>query len=781
MSGLFDKTRALIEREPQLGAKPEPIVFDESSGISKEDQKEVLQEIEKAASRNKLAAGPQAFVLKAQKRGILMPLLVNLLGLFLLAAGGGVLYYFYQRGETTLKAEAAVITSAEGKLIEELKKESEEKLLAKNREIDQIQGRLSAIDKEREDLARNLEARVSAREQELRRGLDAALEAEREKLRRQGLSEQDIGRRLEQLETEKSTELQAQVESFRRKAEEEKAKAESNLKALEQEYQASLAQAGTERQKVLDEAQQRERELRSQLETRTQALQAESREARQELARINAQREKEQLASSQLLGFYYQIKADLQSGRLDQALSDVDGVRKYLDDPAVAALPGVRERREVEFFVLDSITSLARSEMNKEPPADTGSLIAAANLLTDLRSRVAEGDALMARGEAVQAAQEYGEALALIPEANQAHKHLLEKGTVAEGPAEQARRGRLRESLARAQSAYQARDYAGALEAYAQALAYLPEEPATIERLVSEVRQSGFELGSERQRRQDSSAAAGPLAEADRLSAQGRYTEAIPAYADLLARHPASVQARAAVLAIGRAVEALEKQAPAGQGDAALRRQLAERETEVQALKAQQAQAGQGDAALRRQLAEREAEVQALKAQQAQAERQIASLKAEASAAAARQAAAEPSAPVMDEATRQKLARLESLEAGYNQILGSYRKYADKEDSLLSAQKEEGLTPARGYLNSFLSAADSAFPGLSNRINRYDEAYLKTGRSDAMEEVKELLSDLSARPDPQERRKFLDGELARRKGDPLMVELLRELKTLQGR
>jgi hypothetical protein len=799
MSGLFEKTLALIGREPQLAFSAEPIVFDESSGISKEDQKEVIKEIEKAASRNKLAAGPQAFILKAQKKGIMMPLLVNLLAVFLLAAGGGVLYYFYQRGESTLKEEAVAITTAEGKLIEELKKESEAKLLAKNREIDQIQGRLSAIDAERQELARNLEAKVAAREQELRRGMEAALGAEREKLRQQGIAEQDITRRLERLETQKGAELQAQIEGFRRKAEEEKAQAENNLKALQQEYRAGLAQASAERQKVLDEARQRESELKSQLEARTQALEAESQQARQELSRIAEQRAKEQRASNQLLGFYYQIKADMQSGRLDQALATVEGVRAYLNDPAIVALPGVRERREVEFFVLDSIASLVKSEMQKGQ-ADTGSLAAAANLLAGLRSRVAEGDALLARGQASEAGAQYGEALALIPEINKAHSYLLEKRIAGAGPGEQARQARLRESLARARSAFQARDYAGALDAYAQALAFLPEDPATIERIVSEVRQSGYELGSERQRRQDSSAAAGPLAEADRLSAQGRFTDAIPAYAGLLARYPASVQARAAVLGISRAVEGLEKQAAAGQGEAGgLRRQLAERDAEVKALKASLAQAAQSAGPSQKELQERAARLEGeLKGKAALAEslqrekqlladevaglkRELASLKQEAaSAAAARPTAAEPPAPVLDEASKQKLARLETIEANYNRILESYRQYASKEDSLLSAKGEGGLVEAKLHLNAFLIAAEDAFPGLWNRIKRYDSAFEKVGRSDALEDVNDVLYELSLRPVPEERRRFLDAELGRRKGDPLMAGLLKELKTLQG-
>jgi hypothetical protein len=101
------------------------IVFDEDSGISKEDQKDILQEIEQAASENKLTAGPQAFVLHAERKGVFMPMLVNLVAVALLAVGGLVLYYFFQRGETTLKEETLTVTSAEGKLIEQLKKEAE--------------------------------------------------------------------------------------------------------------------------------------------------------------------------------------------------------------------------------------------------------------------------------------------------------------------------------------------------------------------------------------------------------------------------------------------------------------------------------------------------------------------------------------------------------------------------------------------------------------------------------------------------------------------------------
>ena len=65
--------------------------------------------------------------------------------------------------------------------------------------------------------------------------------------------------------------------------------------------------------------------------------------------------------------------------------------------------------------MVDSLASLVRGEMRKGS-ADTTTLVAAANLLTELRKRVQDGDALLARADTVGAEKEYAEALALVPE-----------------------------------------------------------------------------------------------------------------------------------------------------------------------------------------------------------------------------------------------------------------------------------------------------------------------------------------------------------------------------
>jgi hypothetical protein len=767
------------------------IVFDEDSGISKEDQKDILQEIEKAASENKLTAGPQAFVLHAERKGVFMPMLVNLVAVALLAAGGLVLYYFFQRGETTLKEEALTITTAEGKLIEQLKKEAEEKLLAKNREISQIQGQLSEIDEQRRDLAANMDAKVEAREQELRLGMDAALEQERQRLRRQGISEDDINRRLVALEAEKTGEFQAQLKAFKRQAEEERLATENSLKTMQQEFQASLARASEERQQVLADSRRREDELESQLAARTEALEAESQQARQELARISEQRDKEQLAANQLIGFYSRVKGDMQASMLDQALTNLEGIRQYLNDPAIGTLPSIQQRREVEFFVVDSLSSLVRGEMRKGT-ADTTSLVAAANLLTELRKRVLEGDALLARGENAEAEEEYGEALALVPEVDKAHRYLLDRqqrrltaeaeaaaaarGAQEAEAADQARREALRQALTAAQAAFNSRDYAATVERYTDALSYLPEEPAVVQRLVGQLRQAGYELATESFSRRDTAAAAGPLAAAERLQSRGRHLEAISAYTELMDKYPASTQARTALQGIGRSVEALSRQAEAVTGGASGRsRQVEQRAAEAEELRTSLAKVEQD-------LKDRVALTESLQREKTMLSAEVDSLRAELTAS--RKAAADTESKLAaflnDDVMKQKLSRLEAIEASYNRIVASYREYAAKEDSLISAKGEDALVEAKLHLNAFLSSSEESFPGLWNRIKRYDGAFEQAGRTGALEDVNDVLYELSLRRAAAERRQFLDAEIQRRRGDPLMSQLLTDLKGLQS-
>ncbi len=766
MSGLFQRAMRLLRRAPEL-SPGEEIIFDEESGISKEDQKEIIAAIDKVARESRIAVTPEVLKIQAQKRGTLFPLLVNILSAVLLAGGGSAFYFLFQRDESGLRQEGAALTTAEGRLIQELKKESEARLLEKSREISRIQNRLQEIDRERRDLQANMDARVAAREAELRRAVEQELAAERRKLAREGFSEADITRRLQELDKRRTDAFQRELAAFRRQAEEERRKAETSLAALQAEYQASLAQAGRERARVLEEARRREEELRSQLALRAQALERETQEARRELSRAAEQREKEELAAGQLVGFYTRLKEHMAAERFEQALGDLAAIREFLDDPGIAALPGLLRRRDVELFVADSIGELVRAEMRKGQP-DSASLIAAAGAVTELRSRVLQADGLYRQGEVEKAENLYREALALIPEVNRAHEHFQARTQEAEA----ARAARLRENLRRAESAFAGGDHEASLAHYTRALEYLPEEPAAVEGLIARVRQSGYQLELPRLRR--------TLEEKEREIAglRGRLESSSAEAGEL--RRALERKTREAA-ALQAELEKTESEAAARQSGlderlGKLQEDLAGRVALIEGLQAEKRSLETETAALRRKVEELE---KAQAAQEAQAARQS-QRDAQAREARTRQEAERQGA---ETARRmQELAaaveRLEKVEARYNRLTGSYRDYVAREDALLAARGSTALIESKLHLNAFLSSAEDVFPGLWDRIRRYDEAFRSAGRAGAMREIADILYELSFADGPEARRRLLEAEAGRYPDDPLMQRFLAELQEL---
>ena len=79
----------------------------------------------------------------------------------------GAAFYWFNRQEQSIATGETVLLTAESKLIAALREESEAQLKQKDQAILDIQGRLSAIDQERQELRSGVQAALSAKEQEL--------------------------------------------------------------------------------------------------------------------------------------------------------------------------------------------------------------------------------------------------------------------------------------------------------------------------------------------------------------------------------------------------------------------------------------------------------------------------------------------------------------------------------------------------------------------------------------------------------------------------------------
>lgn len=753
MIGLLAKAHRLRDVLSRDGRLREDIQFDSESGISKEDQREILKEIEKVATASRMKVTPEAFVVRSVKRGVLFPIAVNVSAILALGICALGFYFLFQRGETRISREQPSAITAEGRLIEEVKKDAEAKLEEKNRQIGAIQQRLTEIDRERENLQTSMDAKVSQREKELRDAMAGELEAEREKLKGQGLSEGAIEKRIQDLEARQSAEFARQLDAYRTQAEQERKKSEESLKSLQAEFTANLAKANEERLQVLSDSRKREDELRRQLEQKTQALESERARAEQVLTTISAQRAREDLASGQLIGLYQVARADIDRSDYPKALLSLQAVRDYVSRPDVISLPAIAQRREFDLFVVDSLAALVRDKQASEK-ADTSSLVDAANQVGEIRARVSDAEAFLREGRVADAEKSYGLALQVIPDVVKSFSFLIQ----AEKDTEANRQLRLRDALARAEAALAMGNTADSLAAYREAFAYLPESSERLAKTMANIEAAAVERETRRSRQEQSRAAAPLIAQGAGFLAQDRPEDALVVYVKVLAACPLSSRTDEAARGIDSAVKRITSAA-------------AEREKKIQADLASRI------AALEKELASRQPDPSQQKVSddlhKAQEDNkkllaQIDSLTSQLNKAG------QSGSPAADSR------KLKDLQGRLSSLDKSYRDYTSLEDPILADRGVRGLVDSKAYLDSFLGSkpVDDTFPGLLARIKRYDQGFQSAGRSGALQDAIDAVIELSSARTSDARRKFFDEKLALYSKDPDMTSLLTELRGL---
>ncbi len=853
MSGLFKK--ALMIRKNKNVTEDEiqdEFSLDENSGISKEDQQDILTQIEKIAVESRMQISPEVFHIKSLKKGVLFPLIINLAAVLVLAVGIFTLNLLFRRGEESILEEKVIITTTEGKLLEELKRESDNKLREKNSEIDDIQNRLSAIDKERQDLQDNMDSKIQERESTLRKTLEDALAAEKQQLKDQGLSEEDINAKITDLENKKELEFNESLETFKKEAEAERRQAENNLKIIQDEYSQSLNRINTEKERIQSESLARESELKSRIEEKEKALESEKTKAEAQLELLEEQALRTELVDSQLIGFYNTVKGNIKNENFEDALQNLSSLRSYLDEESVISLPGIANRREVEFFVIDSLNKLIKSEMMKEE-IDTSSLIEAANQITAVKNAVKEADKQLALGETVKAEELYKEALAMIPEVEKSHIYFTGRKQVSE----ENRSDLLDDYLSRTEASFIEKDYAGTVENFTRALGYLPREPNDIQALVDKVRLSGIALENQRLLREDSLKAAAPLKEADALLNEKKYDDAILRYADIIATYPRSDQVTAALngikksaaMSAGQAEEeilrletALQEKNKEAEGlgqelvlsqeervklsdmtvpelkdritdlegankDLVVKNEELEglkellnnkiRDINEQLARAKNTTTNKQETinGLRSQITNLNTRIKELESERDNltlerdnltTERDdLTNQLAEATKpgtvrARDKEAIEKLNAEIEDRDNR--IAELEeekkSMQQRVDVKLQAYSRYAGEEDFLKRKDESLGLLESKVHLNAFLYSLNDVFPGLYDRIAAYDKAYEEAGRLTALDEIRNIYLDLGSDMTTAEKIRLIDEEIENYSGDPDMLNILTELRTL---
>ncbi len=750
--------------------------FDKSSGISVEDQKDILSHIERVAQSSRILAGPDTWKVRPQKRGAFLPIAVNVVAILAIAGGIYGLTRAFSSDTRVATTGSAVLTSAEGRLLQEIKREAEGKIQEKDKEIASIQERMLALDKEKEKLRLSVDERIQAKEAELKDQLKVELERERERLVAQGLSEVAVQERLKEFEKRKTEEFRTQLDAFTKQAEAERAALQVNLDKARDEYRKSLSDATAERQRIQDESRQREQQLRSQLDEKSKALEAERartaanlQAAQSELTRLNADASRVKAVEDRLLGLYASARQSLRDGRIDDAANSLVALRAYLASADVAAVPALSTRRELDLFTADLIDRAITAERAKSG-ADTTSVTAALDALAAIRSQIDSARKALAAGDRVAAAAAYRAALS-------ATKELEEAGTYLEGSlktdlaaksAELDAANAARDALARdlattTKSAMAAINASGkdsrALEAaFTRLLANLPLGPGEASQAYAYIKDAGAREAEAARRTSDSAAAGAPLRSATADLSADKYVDALTGFASILMRYPAAEQAPQASEGLRQAGRSL-----------------------AQALQDSRDRAAERIATLEARLAEARDRIDTLKAEAdaAKAAGKTTAATSAAPAAGTTSSAASTAEYAALQAEKAKVeADLAAAMARYDSIATAYQAYAGDEDRILAGGGDLAMIEARTRLDTFLSspAIAAAMPGMRERIARYFAAFQTAGQKDVLFNAADIVDGAVRIKDPAVRIRYFADLEARYAGNAAMLEFLKSVR-----
>ena len=283
------------------------IVFEKNSGISQEEQQEILAGINGITEKNRRSlSGAAQGSIAARKKGGLFPAMVNAAAILFLVGGFLLLSLLHGKEDVHVRQGAKVYNSAERALIDEIRKETSSQIEEKENEIAQIVSKMEEVDSQLQ-------------------GLHSA-----------------------------NRELTAEQRA-----------AEESLRRMQDDYRADLSTLQDERSRILENSRAREASLSAQLEARNREFAAASRQseaaldaAQRELAQLSREQETAANIEAQLGAYFQAVNSSIQKGQLDNAAHTLSSMRQFLNTPAFQSLRSIQTRKALYAQSIDSLETL---------------------------------------------------------------------------------------------------------------------------------------------------------------------------------------------------------------------------------------------------------------------------------------------------------------------------------------------------------------------------------------------------------------------------------------
>ncbi len=488
MIGLYRKALGFHKLILHPDAASEKVSAPAADGISAEERAKIAGQIEGILADARIQISPQTLAYTPKRHGAILPVISNVVILTVFALAGFVIFLLLNHQEQFIATGGAAVQGAENQLIAAMKEQADQQLHSRDQAILDAQAKLQSLSQEKEQLRAQSDSVVKAKEQQLASEFEKKLAEEKDRLDKQGLSADLQAQRLREFEAARRQEIDRELAAARKEAETDLSARQKSIAVLASQYQNDLDTARQQRQRIQIDFTQRQQDVRAQAQTQQAAQQA-TPEADQDLARLRAQKEKEQLILDQLLAGYSAVNAALQSKDYAQAQVGLESLRKLLQDPSIAALPTIQKRGSVELFLIDSLSDLIASR-KYAASADAASVAEAASQLRSVSDLVARGDGLSKAGDLAGAREAYLQAMRVIPPVGQGYLKLEDLRATGDRQGSQE----TMVGLDQANLFFQAGNFLGSIERYRTAVGLLLNNETLARQLTDNIMNAGYRV-----------------------------------------------------------------------------------------------------------------------------------------------------------------------------------------------------------------------------------------------------------------------------------------------
>ncbi len=336
---------------------------------SEEEKAQILSQIEAAASSNRITVDTEAF--HPRKRGILFPVVVNLIAVTLIAGAWFGANAYFQTRQQGLQLKTDKLFSTESTLLAKVLENSKAELAAKNAEIDKIKGDLQRVANEKADLQKSFNDRIASREKELSLDLANAIAAEKKRLQDTGLSSEEVALRLKEFETQKNAEFTARLDAYRKQVQAEIDQRSQAVTALQAQLQSTVTEQEKIRKEIEQQTKAREADLQNQVSTQAA-----------DLEKLKQERDELNLFFQQADSAVAAVKVAFEASDWPKTQAALVSLRQVLAKASASASEVIRARAATETAMatdLDTaVTALNNSTSKNETNAQIEALKAQA-------------------------------------------------------------------------------------------------------------------------------------------------------------------------------------------------------------------------------------------------------------------------------------------------------------------------------------------------------------------------------------------------------------------